>query len=150
MAYSVKFLILAGSLLYTHCVKSVQIRSYFWYVFSCIRIEYGKIRTRNNSVFGQFLRSDCISYFYKPVISATIFRYYFQLTLSHTPISYSHQLFLSGTFISCSYLFYLHTPIRYSYQNSFVTNYYKLLVSYTPIGTLMSLRNGEIIRSVCW
>ena len=24
-----------------HCVKSVQIRSYFWYVFSCIRIEYG-------------------------------------------------------------------------------------------------------------
>ena len=24
-----------------HCVKSVQIRSYFWSVFSCIRIEYG-------------------------------------------------------------------------------------------------------------
>ena len=33
-----------------HCVKSVQIRSYFWSVFSCIR-------TRNNSVFGHFLRS---------------------------------------------------------------------------------------------
>ena len=50
-----------------HCVKSVQIRSYFWPVFSCIRIEYGvnlriqseyrKIRTRNNSVFTQFSRS---------------------------------------------------------------------------------------------
>ena len=46
----------------TQCVKSVQVRSYFWSVFSCIRTEYGfygvnlsiqpeyrKIRTRNNS-----------------------------------------------------------------------------------------------------
>ena len=24
-----------------YCVKSVQIRSYFWSVFSCIRTEYG-------------------------------------------------------------------------------------------------------------
>ena len=45
-----------------HCLKSVQIRSYFWSVFSCIRTEYGdlrrseykKIRTRNNTVFGHF------------------------------------------------------------------------------------------------
>ena len=54
-----------------HCVKSVQIRSYFWSVFSCIRTEYGdllvnlhieseyrKIRTRNNSAFGHFSISD--------------------------------------------------------------------------------------------
>ena len=40
-----------------HCVNSVQIQSYFWSVFSCIRIEYRKIRTRNNSVFGHFSRS---------------------------------------------------------------------------------------------
>ena len=26
-----------------HCVKSVQIRSFFWSVFSCIRTEHGKI-----------------------------------------------------------------------------------------------------------
>ena len=26
---------------FVHCVKSVQIRSYFWPVFSCIRTEYG-------------------------------------------------------------------------------------------------------------
>ena len=25
-----------------HCVKSVQIRSYFWPVFSCIRTEYSR------------------------------------------------------------------------------------------------------------
>ena len=35
----------------THCLKSVQIRSFCW-------IEYRKIRSRNNSVFGHFLRSD--------------------------------------------------------------------------------------------
>ena len=34
----------------SHCVKSVQIRSYFCLVFFCIR-------TRNNSVFGHFSRS---------------------------------------------------------------------------------------------
>ena len=40
-----------------HLVKSVQIRSYFWSVFSCIQSEYRKIRTRNNSVFGHFSRT---------------------------------------------------------------------------------------------
>ena len=37
-----------------HCVKSVQIRSLFWSVLSCIRTEYRKILTRKNSVFGHF------------------------------------------------------------------------------------------------
>ena len=48
-----------------HCIKSVQIRSFFWTVFSRIRTEYGeillhiqseygKIRTRKNSVFRHF------------------------------------------------------------------------------------------------
>ena len=51
-----------------HCVISVQIRSFFWSVFSRIRSEYGvslrthsecaKIRTRKNSVFRHFSRSD--------------------------------------------------------------------------------------------
>ena len=38
-------------------MKSVQIQSYFWSVFSCIQSEYRKIRTRNNSVFGHFSHS---------------------------------------------------------------------------------------------
>ena len=29
-----------SAFLYSHCVKSVQIRSYFWSIFSCIRNEY--------------------------------------------------------------------------------------------------------------
>ena len=42
----------------THCVKSVQIRSLFWSVFSLIRTVYGKMRTTKISVFGHFSRSD--------------------------------------------------------------------------------------------
>ena len=41
-------------------LKSGQIQSYFWSVFSCIQTEYRKIRTRNNSVFGHFSRSNTI------------------------------------------------------------------------------------------
>ena len=37
-----------------HCVKRVQIRSYFCPVFSCIQSKYRKIRTRNKSVIGHF------------------------------------------------------------------------------------------------
>ena len=68
-----------------HCVKSVQIRIYFWSVFSCIWTEYGeiwslriqseyrKIWTRNNSVFGHFSRSegvDIASWYFSPQIKS--------------------------------------------------------------------------------
>ena len=45
-----------------HSVKSVQIRSFFWSVFSYIRTEYRKIRTRENFVFGHFSRSVKLKY----------------------------------------------------------------------------------------
>ena len=54
-----------------HCVKSVQILSFFWFVFSCIRTEYGDLlgnflysvriqenTDQKNSVFGHFSCSD--------------------------------------------------------------------------------------------
>ena len=41
----------------SHCVKSAQIRSFFWSVFSCIWTEFREVRTRKNSVFGLFSRS---------------------------------------------------------------------------------------------
>ena len=41
-------------------VKSVQIRSFFWAVFSCIRTEYKKIQTRKISVFRYFSRSSLL------------------------------------------------------------------------------------------
>ena len=40
-----------------HCVKIVQIRSFFLSIFSCIQSKYWKIQTRKNSVFGHFSRS---------------------------------------------------------------------------------------------
>ena len=39
-------------------MKSIQIQSYFWSLFSCIQTECRKIPTRNNSVFGYFSRSE--------------------------------------------------------------------------------------------
>ena len=41
----------------SHKTSSVQIRSFFWSVYSCIRTEHRKKRTRKNSVFGHFSRS---------------------------------------------------------------------------------------------
>ena len=38
-------------------MKSVQIGSFFWSGFSCIQSKYRKIRTRKNSLFGNFSRS---------------------------------------------------------------------------------------------
>ena len=37
-----------------HCVKSVEIRSFFWSVFSRIWTEYWKIRTRKTPYFDTF------------------------------------------------------------------------------------------------
>ena len=41
-----------------NCMKSVQIRGFFWSVFSCIWTEYGKTRTMKISIFGHFSLSD--------------------------------------------------------------------------------------------
>ena len=47
---------------YRNCLKSVQIQNFFWSVFSRILTEYGKIRTRKNSVFGHFPHSACFGH----------------------------------------------------------------------------------------
>ena len=36
----------------SHCVKNVQIRSYFWSVFSCLRTEYGDLRSKSTYSVG--------------------------------------------------------------------------------------------------
>ena len=36
------------------CVKCVQIRSFFWSIFSCIQSEYRKIRTKKTSYLDTF------------------------------------------------------------------------------------------------
>ena len=50
----VQYMITADQHVKIHCAKSVQIRSFFWSIFS----KYRKIRTEKNSVFGHFSRSE--------------------------------------------------------------------------------------------
>ena len=72
--YNTMYIILLAKYMTLYCVKSVQIWSYFWSVFSCIQSEYRKIRTRNNSVFGHFSRSACLnSYKMFYVVNVTSF-----------------------------------------------------------------------------
>ena len=33
--------------MFKHCVKNVQIQSFFWSVFPCIRPEYGDLRSKS-------------------------------------------------------------------------------------------------------
>ena len=89
-----------------HCVKSVQIQSYFLSVFSCIRTEYRKIRTRNNSVFWHISHSVGYQYF---IITFWCKRHWFNLNfmLSITFHVKHHVYYLFKTWLLCetSHLF---------------------------------------------
>ena len=45
-------------LMFFHCVKSVQIRSCFWSVFSCIRTKYGDLQCRSRCLAHQQKKTD--------------------------------------------------------------------------------------------
>ena len=62
--FSRKFSFCAVSVIcrFIHCMKNVQIWSFFWSVFFCIQSEYSKIRTRKCSAFGYFSGSDIFLY----------------------------------------------------------------------------------------
>ena len=82
------------------CLKSVQIWSFSWSVFSCIWTEYGdlrskspysvriqEIRTRKDSLFGHFSRSDVIIQFAavcgRTLDHDTIIKVYFHVSFFH-------------------------------------------------------------------
>ena len=86
-----------------HCVKSVQIVSFFWSVFSRIRTKNGdfrskspysvpirEVRTRKNSVFGRFSRSDHswgnFSFFLSYVFPWSD-RYFFSFSVWHAQLT---------------------------------------------------------------
>ena len=96
-----------------HCVKSVQIRSYFWSLFSCIWTEYGyllrksaikseyrKIRIRNNSLFGQFSCSSWVlvgyrmdnRFHFKMSLIDTFVKSKFKIILLLLPFSYKVKM----------------------------------------------------------
>ena len=87
-----------------HFVKSVQIRGYFWSVFSCIQSEYRKIQTRNNSAFGHFSSSDFLKkskysegkYTFWHYVSIVYFRNHHQVFQEPEQSFYRQMLILSN------------------------------------------------------
>ena len=62
-----------------HCVKSVQIRIFFWSVFSCIQSEYRKIRTRKKSVFLTFSAGIGMEHW----LSESVFKFFSEICPQH-------------------------------------------------------------------
>ena len=60
-----------------HCVKSVEIRSFFWSIFSCIQSKYRKIRTRKKlriwTLFTQCIQHTLKNKRYCAIISLSVF-----------------------------------------------------------------------------
>ena len=86
-----------------HCVKSVQIRSFFWSVFSRIQPECGKIRTRKNSIFGHFSHSDSIAVNYLTSIFTFPTVDIYQEIGNNENFSKSKNLILSSKFIKFTF-----------------------------------------------
>ena len=97
----------------TCCVKSVQMRSSFWSIFSRIRTEYGEIlrispysvrirenTDQSNSKYGYFLRSDSFSHICNCIIFPTLFSSTFAIKFDE-PITgrKSIQTYRSYTYI---------------------------------------------------
>ena len=89
---------------YSFCVKSVQIRGYFWSVFSCLQIEYRKIQTRNKFVFEHFSRSNSDDESYKGNIPEkksslnVAYHYLYHIILEPTVSIYREHLKLWNLF----------------------------------------------------
>ena len=107
-------------------LKSVQIRSFFCSVFSCIRNEHGDLRpkclyavriqenlTRRNSVFGRFSRSNnkrammrkTVLLVWRSSYSIQIlWKGAFGIKYSHCTKKWSFPLRISWSFVQCQYL----------------------------------------------
>ena len=73
-----------------HCVKCVQIRSFFWSVFSHIWTEYWENERmrentdQKNSVFGRFSRSVTICLYHSNLQKICIGRFYLRARVGHS------------------------------------------------------------------
>ena len=74
----------------SHCVKNVQIRSFFWYLVSLrIQSECGKIWTRKSSVFGHLSRT--VTYYTKETCQKHMLKSTIQIN-SHKILNYLASL----------------------------------------------------------
>ena len=56
-----------------HCVKSVQMRSFFWSVFSCIRTEYGDLLCKSvvvakNEIFNRYFSMILLKFYFNILV----------------------------------------------------------------------------------
>ena len=56
-------------LYFSHCVKKVELRGFFWSAFSCIRTEYGDLFSPNTGKYGPE-KTPCLDIFY--AVSSTV------------------------------------------------------------------------------
>ena len=98
-----------------HCVKSVQIRSFFLSVFSCIGI-------RKNSVFGHFLRSakKCEKHPWKSVTFSKVL-----LFVQIIPNRATHHIYSDSLY---AYLRSTHNGIWYYYMKPYSKAWIHLLL----------------------
>ena len=98
---SVCLLLYFNVMWWTHCVKSIQTRSFFWSVFS----PNGKIQTRENSLFGHFSRSDFDSRTLQILLQVTGNKHSWQ-RVPKPPILWKQSLF----FITPLFFKFCQTP----------------------------------------
>ena len=98
---SVCLLLYFNVMWWTHCVKSIQTRSFFWSVFS----PNGKIQTRKNSLFGHFSRSDFDSRTLQILLQVTGNKHSWQ-RVPKPPILWKQSLF----FITPLFFKFCQTP----------------------------------------
>ena len=104
-------------------VKSVQIRSFLWSLFSRIQFEYGKIRIRKNFVFGHFSHSVQCSATFK-----NIFQYSVEINFQYYAVNYSRVLKLTHLrpFKASWFLLGYETlgwnRLKWYFSNSFLLN----------------------------
>ena len=68
---------------------------FFWSVFSRIHYKYGKIRTRKNSIFGHFSRSDTVDTYCKPISNLKSKTYSSVIKILTLTLTLFHHLFIN-------------------------------------------------------
>ena len=82
-----------------HCVESVQIRSYFWSVFSRIRGEYGEIR----SIWSVFSR---IRGEYGPEITPNLDNFHAVMVLPQKILAKEWELYALNSFLAGAFFLF--------------------------------------------
>ena len=116
-----------------HCLKSLQIRSYFWSLFSRIRTEYGEIRSIEVSLR---IQSECGKY--GPEITPYVETFHAVLGLVIVIIVFDSD----RTSSSATLLNYLHIMYQ-SIFHSFSSDFFTYQINFSVLWPVWALRSLE-------